>query len=627
MKNRTHYFRVLGSCSMILSLISCARPSAVASSGLTEESNIQQDSTSGQEDFTVPTQGPKTQFYLKESLNNFQRGQVIDLSQYIGLVPGSEDSPSSTGFTASVLEGDNTPSAGYIEEGNGNGTHLVISKPGQIIFNVSANGVTKTYAIETKEARFMSEILDHLSSYGVNYDLALYSQDPSTNERTLQVEASRGENYLYNKTGKNGFLLSKNDDQMYEFTLEDENSSNLNVKVPPISDKLNYNMLFAPLSKFADGSSWTYSTVFANNLLLKKYNVAYTGASQDVTQFFYSLFNLTQSYQYNGSTYYPAAVYASLQGGVLSFLPVLSNGSSLLYFPEVEVSNPGQVSIPALDNYIKNHEAPAKADVSEIVNNIRHLTEVFDYSVSAKTVAYDSQGKVVLNSSPYLKTVFDGLLWEPYHYVTEPAMFKDNFHGFYPQVLGGGLFNKDGKTFEFLDDDGDGIFDETVEYIEYGQTTSSKVWWGYSFINYFLVGWGYSISDVKNGYPSYDEAIKTYEFSGVVQAASTLIEGGIMFGYSRNVLNNNEYVKATINTSYASSKFHFTYNAQGKLSKMVNTIEFTFPKTLFDDIDQDYKWELTITVDDIGGTWKKVKEIVDKVDTSVFANYKGGDAA
>lgn len=627
MKQRTHYLSVLGCCSVILSLLSCSNSLSSSVLNSTVTPGTQDSSTEDKEDFTVPAQGPKTQFYLKESLNNFQRGQVIDLTQYIGVVVGTDDSANSTGFNASVLEGDNTPSAGYIEEGNGNGTHLVISKPGQIIFNVSANGVTKTFEVEAKEAKFMDDILNQISSYGVNYNMTSYSIDSSTNDRKLQFEADRGENYFYNKTGKNGVLLSKNDDQMYEFSLENESSSDLQVKVPPVSDKLNYNLLFAPLSKFAEGSSWTYSSMFSKNLLLKKFNVAYTGSTQDVVQFFYSLFNFTQSYTYNGSTFYPSAVFASYQNDVLSFLPVLSNGSSFLYFPEVEVSNPGKVSVPVLDNYIKNYEAPKKVDVTEIVDNIHHLTDVFDYSVSAKTTAYDSQGNVVPKYSPYMKTVFDGLLWEPYHYVTEPAMFDDNFHGFYPQILSGGLFNKDKKTYEFLDEDGDGTFDKTVEYIEYGHTTSSEVWWGYSFINYFLIGWGYSTSDVKNGYPSYDEATKTYEFSGAVGGGSSLIEGGIKFGYSNNTLNNNEYVKSTIKTSYAKSKFNFTYNAKGQLSKMVNTIEFTFPKSMFTNLDQDYKWELTVTVDDIGGTWKKVKEIVDKVDTTVFEGYKGGDAA
>lgn len=643
MKGNKSFFRICCFNALLLMLVSCnstpqttystsnttssTPPTSPSENSTTTTSTSTSDQGGNKEDFSIPEVKDYTQFYLKNSLANLQRGQTIDLNQYIGVLPGKKDTNPSTTLTASVLNGETTTSAGYIQEGNGAGAHLVISKPGEIIFNVQANGVTKTYDVLAKEGLFMSNLLDALKGVGVNYAMDSYSIDTTTGDRTFRTHSLRGVNYIYNETQKYGYLLSKKDDQMYSFKLDSATSTNLEVEVPPVSDKLNYNLLFAPLSNFSSANLWSFSTLFENNVMLKKYNVAFMGSSQEIIQFFYSLNYLQQSYTINNTTFTPAAVFASYQNKELSFLPVISDGSNIVYLPEVVLSKVDEASVPVLESYVSEYKSPVKADVTELVNNVRHLTDVFDYTVSAKTTAYDSKGEEVPRYSPYMKSVFHGMLWEPYHYVTEPAFFDDNFHGFYPEVLGGGLFNKDKKTYEFLDEDGDGKYESLTEYIEYGHTTSSEVWWGYSFINIYLAGWGYPISDIKNGYPSYDAASGTYTFSGVTTGGYDLLAGGIAFGYTKNILNNNEYVKTVLKSSYATSKFNFTYNAKGVLSKMVNTIEITFPKSVFPVLDQDYRWKCEITIDDIGGTWKKMKSIVDTVDPTIFENYKGGDAA
>lgn len=554
---------------------------------------------------------PSSPFVQKVSFDGLMRGMTVNLDEYVEAKPNAAGEAQS--FKAYVLNGEETASAGYIVNGNGMSHQLVLTEPGPVYLNlVRDDGETQTYVIQVSESYAFTDFQTALRGVDDNYQLKHYSV--SGNARDLVLDGYRGRNWIYDATSQTGMLLSTLDDSIYEFNLASVDGD-VDVEVPPISTKAAWYNLFVDLSSFADSDSWQTTKMFETNTRLSKYNLMFTGTSNEVSSFFSCLYYLNTYYQ-NGSTYYyPYTILGSYQNGNLAFLPVVANQSltALAVLPEVEISAAGQVKINTLDNYITDQLAPAKADVSELLDNLDYLTDVFDYTVSCDSKVLDSQGNEVPRSNPYVSAYFSNLYYSPWHYVTETTYYDDNFHGIYPEIEPGGLYTKNNRTFEFVDMDGNGSCETVYEYIQAGQQTSSPVWWGYDNINGFLTGYAYPSSSVRNGYAQYDAEAHTYTFTGALAAGEDLIEGGLVFGYTANIINNST-ISSLIGTDYAKSMFSFEYDENGKLTTFTNVITITYPQSLLTVLDHDYTWRLEITVDDIGKTEPKAQQILEEND-------------
>lgn len=613
----------------VLGLVACS-PEATCPTIQAEEESPQSPtfvSQTDMEDCLLP-EGTTTRPYKKEALDQdedspflqkvafdgLMRGMTVNLDDYVEVRPIDGQEGQAT-YKAYVLTGEQTTSSGYIVNGNGMSHQLVLTDPGIVYLNlVRSDGAGKTYVLQVGESYAFVDFQNALLKVGDNYHVSHYSYDSSTSTRSLSLDGYRGRNYIYDAIAGSGMLLSTLDDSIYDFLL-DSPEGTLDVQVPPISSKAAWNSLFRKLSTFADASSWVSTKLLSSDVRLSKYNLMFQGSSDEISAFFCSLYYLNTYYLSGSTPYYPYTILGCYQNGTLSFLPLLmdSNGTSLAFLPEVEITQAGLVQIDSLDSYIDSFQAPEKTDVTELVENIEYLTEVFDYTVSCDSRVYDSEGNAVPRSNPYVSAYFSRLYYSPWHYVTETTYYDDNFHGIYPEVKPGGLYTKNSRTFEFMDEDGDGMCETVYEYIQAGDDASSPVWWGYDNIRGFLSGYAYPTSDLKNGYAQYDPVEDSYTYSGRLSSGASLIEGALVFGYTTSILNDST-IRSLIPTDYATCTFTFEYDEDGQLTALHNTVEITYPQSILPALDQDYTWRLEITVDDIGTTAPKAEKVLEDND-------------
>lgn len=548
----------------------------------------------------VPEKKEKTQFYLKNKLENFKRGMTVDLDEFVGVVPGTSDSSDSTEFKSYVLKAEGDRRVGYLEGGDGGSENkLTFITTGEIVVLLKCNGVSKTYTLKVEENDEFSSFLASLSGIGSNYGFEVKASDGKVNRQVV-----RKGNYLYDSLNKNGYLLSSLDDNLYYFTLPSIDSpiTDLNVTVPPAGTKDVYNSLFTDLSEYSNGSEWIYTSTYDAVPQYKKYKYAYNYSANKVNSFFSSLFFTNSSYSAENNTFYPYMVLASYQNEKMSFLPVVSTSDlgRMAFLGEVSITSTNQTKVAALDEYIQEYMAPAKTDMSEITDNFTYCVgNNFDYSVTPTFEVRGADGTKLSRSSPYYVNNFERFDDNMHYYkVTKDMVYIKDFNSV---TASGGLYSVNNKTYEYLDKDQDGTYEFLIEYIDGQSKTSYPNWYTYSWMNRYVLTLAYSSSNIKDSYGTYDKETGTYTISSSVPAGANVCWSAL--SVSSNIMNFSsiqDLVKA-----YSKATFNFTYKTvEGKkvLDKIEQHLYITYPKSVFTNFDQDYTVNIKSIVSSIGTT-------------------------
>lgn len=560
-----------------------------------------------------PERSDKTQFYLKNNFDNVYRGMMLNLNDYIEVIPGKNESDSATTFVAKILNGEETKSVAYFFTDSTKQNKLVLTSPGVVYLQVSANNESIVYEINVKESKTFDSFKSTLNKTESNYEFERMKLNQDTNNRDVLLKGYRGNNYFYNETNKIGFLLSTKDDNVYNFNLDSINSD-IDIILPPAGKKNDFLSRAVNLSKFSDSSYWGYTTNLSRNTAYSRYTYMFSGTSEELDQFFFSLYYINGVFTVNGTYYYPATVYSYEKNNELYFLPVLMNssGTSIGYLPEVRVYNIGGSKVPTLDKYIDEMKAPVKPDTSKLISALNYINNKFDYTVSANSKVYDSKGKVVSKMNPYYSKYFEDFGYYPKTYITKDAFWDNNFHGSWVSgtIIPGGLFTENKKTYHYYEVDGK--YKNVGEYIMAGSTSSSAYWYGYQHIARFVMAYAYGKTDIENGYPEVDLNNYTYKYLGSSEAGAKLIANTISFGYFNPLLTNDKTLVRLIQSQYASVTFNIDYDDNGLVIALHANLEITYPKTLL-PIDQNYTWKLAVTVDDIGSTNSELETILNSI--------------
>jgi len=552
-------------------------------------------------DLVKPEQSEKTQFYLKNKLENIKRGMSINLSDYIGVVIGKNETNSE--FKSYVLNGDSSLTTGYILEGDGAGNTLVCTRVGDCVINVECNNVVKTYVIKIEESDNASEFIEVLNTVDHNY----------TAESESIGTIYRNRQYIYLENEKNGYILSSKDDNFYSFSLDNKDSNDINVAKAPTGVKETYYNNFIDLNKYADPSYWVYTPLCKDNIELKKYKYQLTYSSTVTSQYFLSLGIVYSSYTINGVSYAPSVILGGIEDGVISFLPVLYSSSlgTYAYLSPITLSNINNTKVEVLNNYIDEYMAPEHYDTTIIVDNLKELDEIRNYTIKPSSKIITPNGNKLSINHPYYTQYFENIATDYERKITYDAYWGRNFSGAtIKEPRRGGLYSTNNKTYLFSDKDDDGVYEKVEEYIDYSTQASLTHWWAYTNMQKFVPSLGFTYSNFAKAYPDYDEESKTYTFTSTLTASTNIIKSAISM-VSREYLINQGIYKLAFEYNQIELKISFDYNEDNSLKEVNLDIYMTINKNIYTALDGDYTFILNGKITDIGST--NVDEIISSV--------------
>lgn len=601
---------VLVGCGLSLPLASCANetskddtPTVDTSTDQdnenddTVDTNVPEETVDPNEDLTVPEQGEKTQIYLKRALTNLVIGQSLELKDYIGVLPGVNEDKEATSFEASILKVASEPTCASIA-----GTTLTLSKEGSFYLAIRANGESKVYSLTVGQSVLYSKLMDFLSGAKDNYTVEFFTTDENGKEE-VGYSTYRGKNYFYSDTNNSGYVLSTKDNNIYTFSLGD--NQEVEVNVPPAGDGYDYSNLFYNLSDFANPLYWSYTKSFSDSPEFAGYNYILNYTTTLSSRFCAALF-LTTSLSYGGTTYYPYTIYARVTNDEIRFVPIYSNGysTSFLYLQPCRIVDVGTTSIPSLDEYVENQEAPEKVDTTEVIDNFIYASNIMNYSWSTKmNVYYEDGSKLPTNAGVYTKYFKDFTNALNTRKIMKDGYWSDNFSGSNGTIIPGGLVCVNNKTYLYRNySNTTNVDDYTLEgeYIQYGSTTSFPNWYSYDNMIGYLLSGAFSFNNLFNGYPTKDG--DDYIFNGSNATGLEIVTSALAFSCQPFSANSGMLHQALQASKSSSFRVHFEYDGDHNLTGMTFTTRLVLDHTLEDDIDQDYTMEYITEVTDIGTT-------------------------
>lgn len=606
-----------------LSILASCGNDVISSSPVTssdhsgEDSSISQDS---KETYTRPEAQERSIIYQTRAIPTLKRGSSIQLDEFFAVVPGKNEDQNATSFQAYVVKGSKESYVGYLDGGDGDSLNLVLARPGTVVLNLLANGVYKTISLEVEENKECQELMNALANTKNNYTAIQSKYDEDGNKQIIQ-RVYRSDNYIYGDSSKQGYLLSKKDDNIYSFTLDNVNSEDneLQVNMSPAGDKADYNGTFLSLDTLANSTYWQYSTLFASNARFKRFKYAFVASSSLTKRIFKSLFLMSSSY----NNYSPYLVLASYQNNEISFLPVLANsaGTGISCFYEFTLSDINTTKVKAVDDYVSAYKAPTPADVSQITSSIKYLSNLLNYSLDAKLSYIGADGKKLTSRSPYMNLFKNGVSvvgasgtlpnltrYAGNKVITRTAYFGSRFGGSdstgYRQ---GGLWNTNNSTYNYYETSaGSGIYQVEKETLEKSsanaEAKSYPNWWSYSFMQRHIIGLSISSSEVAAAYPVYDEESNTYTFSAQTSAGTSLITSVIAMCYHQDITQYSNPFMSYLLPRYGKMTWSFTYSDEERsnLISMNIKVSVTLPKENFPSFDQDYTWVMDCEYTNIG---------------------------
>ena len=545
------------------------------------------------DDQSTPKEEDGLKIVEKNSLDELYRGMTVDLTEYIDVVNVKDGKKESVSFKSSVIKGSSDTTVGSIDSSG----KLVLSKPGKLVLDIEANGEDLFLEINVKEANELTQAFGLFNKASANYKINYY--DASGNKTK---EVLRSKYYMYDSTNNSGYVLSQGDDLIYLFSIE---NNEVKEQVPPQGEKGDFNNAFVDLSTFASSSYWTYTSLTKKEAQYKKYKYALTYSTTALSRLLRSLYITSTTLTYNSSSYSLYTLLMCVSNGELSFLPVYTNSSYsvLVYGDEIKVNGFGEAKNEVLDAYIADYKEPVKVDTSEIVTNLKYCTSVLNYSIDYSSKVYDEEGNKIKTTSSVFRKYFSSYGYTKLRKLNSDIFWHSNFSGMDSQgtVIPGGLINKNNKTYLYRDLNNTGEYTLINEYIESGKSASYSHYYMYSNIEDYIPTIAFSTSDIKNGYPTYDEDTKTYTYSNTLTAGQSVVTGALSMiyqPYAATSGNIGQICKSTTSTA----SFNFTYDENNTLSNVKLTVKILFTPTLYSDLDQTYTLVMTGNIFDIGST-------------------------
>jgi len=608
------------SISALSLLASCGNDVVSSSNSIASEEGSSVTSSESKETYTRPEAQEKSIIYQKRALPALKRGSSIQLDEFFAVVPGKNEDQNATSFQAYVVKGSDDPYVGYLDGGDGDSLKLVLARPGTVVLNLLANGVYKTITLEVEENKECQDLMNALANTKNNYTAVQSKYDEDGNKQIIQ-RVYRSDNYIYGDSSKQGYLLSKKDDNIYSFTLDnvDAEDSNLAVNMSPAGDKADYNGTFLSLDTLADSSYWQYSVLFAKNAQFKRFKYAFIASSSLTKRIFKSLFLMSSSY----GDYSPYLILASYQNDEISFLPVLvdSSNTGLSCFYEFTLTDVNSTKVKAVEDYVLAYKAPTPADVTQIISSIKYMSNLLNYTLDAQLSYIGADGKKLTSRSPYMNvfkngvsvTGTSGLLPNLTRYagkkvITKEAYFGARFGG--SEASGyrqGGLWSTNDTTYNYYEtSEGSGVFKVEKETLEKtssnGEAKRYPNWWSYAFMQRHVIGLSISSSLVSNAYPTYDEETNTYLFTAQTSAGTSLITSVIGMCYHSDITQYSNPFMSYLLPNYGKMSWSFTYSDEERttLTGMNIKVSVTLPKENFPSFDQDYTWVMDCQYSNIG---------------------------
>lgn len=559
--------------------------------------------------YEAPEQGDVTQFYQKRAWPVLTRGMTFYVEDYVGMVAGKNDEGGDTNFRTYVVDAEDDAVVGYVSGGDGVTNNIILYRPGQLVFNVYANGQIGTFEVTVQENTEFNALMDALEPYGRNYTAYQYGYDEDGKEvEDTTIYASS--HYIYDEAAGGGYVLSKKDDQCYSFTLTDAENADLVPYKVPTGTKVDYNSDTVSFSILQTTGAWSYSPNFANNPSYSKFKFRFFYSYAMACRLYSNLGMTASSYNIGGTTMYPYFMYASYADGQLELLPVMVSGD-LVYISIIRpfrLSNPGTTSVKALDDYVAAYSAPEKVDVSEIVDALTYVSTNLNYTLTSEIEITDPDGDVLPANSNYY-TSHDYFYMLGRHpgvrSITKEAYHGTQFHGSsYDSYVPGGYWSKDGVTYDYTQDLQTKEYYTTREAIEYGETKPYAHWYNYSILQYYIPTAVMSMNNVRNSYPEYDAETKTYTMNTDLTASINVMKGVVIMGYHWDVMQQMTGVFYLSMINDGTLAWNFDYDEDGIVSEITMTLEFDLTGEVFDGIaaDAPFHYKNVIKIGNIGTT-------------------------
>ncbi len=549
----------------------------------------------------------ETGFYMKNSLDNLERGMDIKLDEYIGY---KDETQEELTFKSYVLSGDESGVTSYIEGGNGNSNTLVLANVGDVVLLLEAsNGDKTTLTLEVGESKEFSKIQDKLASITDNYKIEVLDRDSQGNQIVAQT-VYRSSNYVYDETNGLGYILSSLDDNVYNFTLD---SDELEVTVPPVTDKATFKETYTDLNFYAKGDLWSFTTLFSNDPNLPQFSKyhymavysTYTPALFNDVGAQYAQFSM------GGYTYIPYSIMVSLVGDYLYFLPIYATSdlSYYAYTNEIRLSGVNETKVEALDNYVASFIAPPKEDTTSLQEDLRYLTEVMNYTVTCVPRVIDEEGVELSKGSAEYNVVFGSRYRRSkVKKINKDIVFNDNFSGTpgTDNIIPGGLINIDNKTYRYNSPLNDGNYELLEEYVQYPYDYSFANWWSYDNMGCYLPTLAFNVSYLNNSYPSKtvssDGKVVTYHLTNNISNNNSIISGSVGFGFHFQYGSQVPLTTIADISGDAYVEFESHYDDSGILEELIIRTRYLFTPSIDDMLSKNYWLTLETTVSDIGVT-------------------------
>jgi len=601
------------SLTSLFVLVGCNEGGGSVSSEDTVDTTSSSSNSVSSQTYEAPVQTDETQIYQKRAFPTLTRGMTFYVEDYIGVVPGRLEDQEDTSFKTYVVENSYEAMVGAVSGGDGTSNEILLYRPGLLVFNISANDVTKTFSVEIEESNDFSAMYEAISVYSNNYIAEQITYDDDGNE-IIANKIYRSKNYIYNETQQTGYILTSLNDNIFSFTLSSSTSTDLEVNNIPQGDKSDYHSMMGSFTSFQTEGAWSYSALFSSTPSLKKYKYLFYYSQSVATKLFYGLGLMNSSYTSGGTKFYPYFIFASYTDGALELLPVMidSAGSNYTYFYPFRLSSPDQVKVSSLDNYVSEYLEPESVDVEPICEAFYACSKTanqMNYTMTTTTTIVDDDGVALPSNSTLLSS---SSFFRPWNrspgkrIATQEAYYGETFHGTGSSsspYIPGGYWSSGGKTYTYTYDKTSDKWYATKEVIEYGETEPYEHWYSYSTLAYYIPTLAISMTSIRNSYPTYDEETGYYTFLPTTSSSLAVMTSVIKMTYRQDVVTGGSKTFKEILTNKSELNIKLTYKED---KTTIDSIELivTMPleKEDFSGLTKDYHFTLKAVIDNIGSS-------------------------
>lgn len=501
----------------LLSLLLLAIPSVLLSCETTSTTNLTtQNTTQGESSSsstssqTNTTSDVKERHFVLKEFNNIKQGTIIDLNDFVSVVPGTNESyeerqdynfdyeiysdESSSALVSTYSETTSKPSIYKSKK-------LVISKPGYQVLKLTSRDLEQYISFEIQPDEAIDQIKGFFDEHGENYKvLQNFNIDSSLN--VTEVENGepilyKGENFYFNASSHYGYIYHSFNNDGYPFLMDSLDKvdtfkllpNGLYTTTKTLGD---FESTYPNLNTYFTSSNLEYTPYLEETYGEEyKYAIPYNSSTKTLCTNIFTSLGLSYSQVINSSYYYNVYIIPVVKNNKVNIYTLAMNTTyrRVLEGPYV-LDDISDLNVQPIEDFLTD-EVPNN-DIAAGNTIATKLSGMESYTVDSTIEYLDMSGKIVdtpssiqswLPSGDYSLKVdlTNGIETNFFHFIDQSSE--------YSSLTNAILLNKDNTT--ILYDTSSGTATEVGTYY-------NKVWTSDSDLNLYRPTVGFQASNFRN---------------------------------------------------------------------------------------------------------------------------------